>query len=102
MRVHADRKPCPRQSERIVLSMDNGRSGVPNRSRTVDFLQPGAKEQTMMTHRGIAMREGIARLERDGTLEKRQRLRNLLRHACIDVRLGLKHEIVGIKALRAF
>src|SRR6187401_1981415 len=99
MRVHADRKPCPRQSKRIVLSMDNGRSGVPDRSRTVDFLQSGAKEQTMMTHRGIAMRECIGRLECDGALKKRQCSGNLLRHTCINVRLGLKHKIVGIETL---
>src|SRR5258707_14720805 len=62
----------------------------------------GPKEQTMVAHRGVAVRQRIVRLECDRAFEQHQRLRYLLRHAGIDTRLGPQNEITGIEAVGPF
>ncbi len=68
-------KPARVRGERVILSVDNGRPCVPDGSGAIYLLQTGPKEQAMMAHRGVGMRQCIGRLDRDRTFEQHQRLR---------------------------
>ena len=102
MPVHAYRKSGEGQSERVVLAMDNRRSGMADRGGSVFFMEPGAQEAIVMTHRCKRMCQRISGIKCQCAFQKHQCLRRPIRHPGVDVGLGPQHKIVGVETIRTF
>src|SRR3569832_2296009 len=72
---------------------------MPDRCRAARLPQTSAEKQAMMAHCSVTLRQCVGWIERDRSFERYKRLRHLLRHAGIDIRLGTQDEVIGVEAV---
>ena len=101
MSVHAKTETREGERQRIVSAVLQREACMTQRRRAILLPQAGAQKAIVMAHRDEPVSERISRVEIQRTSQQRQSGRGSIGHAGVNIRLGVKNELVGIETVRA-